>query len=723
MLQSILHPVPLQKPFLLFVYLLITVTCGVFIDYKTDTRLDASFHDAAVVQTPRESWQHVSMVALDPGVPGFISRRQALPLYALAAQRVFTMGATAVFLDAVLYEFDGRTSYAMCIEDYQAPPLPNQFRWQQSVQLQPFALLNEEQFQRFFIARPKFAGQDDFVTTSLLQSYFGEGLLPLDFFEPENNGQQVNRLIADASVHKRDGGTFDASFRWMNLTENAVVPKVTQIHIEQHGIEADYSFTETCDNTPCKRVRFSHPKYQFETQPSLPLIPISKLLSCDSFNPDDNLQQQVKDRIVILQMTEPTEATDIKVTPMLSALGSPGLFLSGPQFLADAVETVMQKDAPARPDFHWRALLIMLISVLSIAVAAYLRTAIAFFSPLVALLMAWSLCFVTAPNQLWPVMACALSALLGTSLVLATHISLGTAKAKLMAQYIPRQIRSLLLNNRGNAKFIHKHIDAVILMSDIARYSDVTSELKDPAYVFQLLNDYFQETTLATQNEYAGWLESYVGDMVCFYWPVHEGTTLEAQQRLALAGAIDMAQKQRQFFAKLAKDPEFAIPSDTLKKISDFIGAGIGVTSGQVMMGNLGPENGIQKFGCLGDPLNLASRTESLTRHFNCEILVTEELVPIAQEMALATRFVASVVVKGRLSPIGLYALGEASDPRFTQEKLHAWQQWQSAFCQGKKPEWPALPAEFQQDRDTLQNWMQQGLWDPQQACFQLKQK
>ena len=206
MLEKIRHLLPIRKPLLLVLISIVALLTGVTIDERMETRLDAFFHDAAIVQTAREEWQHVSIVALDPGIPGFISRRQALPLYALAAQRVFEMGASAVFMDAVLYEYDLRTSYAICIEQYQQDGLPNQFRWQASAELVPFANLSKAQFQGFFIARPRFAGEDDFITINLLQSYFGESLLPVDFFELEKNTQQLRRLIADASVHKRSDG-------------------------------------------------------------------------------------------------------------------------------------------------------------------------------------------------------------------------------------------------------------------------------------------------------------------------------------------------------------------------------------------------------------------------------------------------------------------------------------------------------------------------------------
>lgn len=697
---------------------------GIALDYRFNTSLDAFFHDAAIVQTERQSWQHVAIVALDPGVPGFISRRQALPLYSLAAKRVIEMGATAVFLDAVLYEYDHRTSYSVCVEQYQAFPNPHQYRWRESSQLIPFGNLSAQQFDKLFIAKPQFAAEDDFITVNLLQAFFGEALMPVDYFELENNTRLLDRLVADASIHKRTDGLFNTSFRWMNSSPNAVTSKTVSLHRQALGLKTpSYTQTEACNGVACQRVRFSHPKPNFVDQPNLPVIPVSELAGCTSSQHNTQYADIFKDRVVILQLTDPAEATDIKVTPMISALGSPREFLSGPQFLADAVETAVLGDSPRRPALWQRWLLLALCCMLSVYVAAFAKTGLGFVGPIVSLLMAWSLCFVTPPAQLWPVAAVFVSATTSLLLVIAIHISMGTAKAKLMAQYIPPQIRRLLLKYKGDKKFIHKHIDAVILMSDIAKYSNVTSELKDPAYVFQLLNHYFEETTLATQQKYEGWLESYVGDMVCFYWPVHEDTSLEDQQKMALKGAIDMARTQQRFFKQLAEDQSLDIPKDTLAKVSTFIGAGIGLTSGRVMMGNLGPQNGIQKFGCLGDPLNLASRTESLTRHFNTEILITEELRDSATGLGFKTRICACVVVKGRNTPVTLYALGEASDPRFSDVNIQSWETWYQGFVTEKNPTWPDSLSIFNKDKRTIETWKQESLWDEQLHSFILQQK
>ncbi len=693
-------------------------------DWRFDTRFDAFFHDAAVVQTAREQWQHVTLVALDPGVPGFVSRRQALPLYALAAERVLELGATAVFLDARFYEYDTRAQLTQCITQYHEHPIPNEFIWVDAAQTVPFANLSAEQFQRFFIAKPDFHQGDAFLSTNLLQAFFGDALLPVDFFQLENNQVNLDRLIADASVYRRHEGSFNASFRWMNMLPNAVVPKLAELHRQHLQLApAGDRQIENCTGNACQRIRFATPKGQFMVGSGFNIIPVSQLAACNPADALSSLGDYFKDRIVILQMTEPWEATDIKVTPMISALGSPNQFLSGPQFLVDALETELMGDAPTQPHWLVQAIYITLLGCAIILAGAFLKTTYIFLLPLLALLLTWGLCFVTAPAQLWPVTATFLSALLAIALLLATHISMGTAKSKLMAQYIPAQIRNLLLKAKGDKSFIHRRIEAVILMSDIAKYSNVTSELEDPAYVFQLLNQYFEETTISTQTQYQGWLESYVGDLVCFYWPVVGDVDFETQQKRAVRAAVDMAQKQQRFFAELSSNKKLGVDAGTLQRISQIIGAGIGLTSGEVMMGNLGPENGVQKFGCLGDPLNLASRTESLTRYFSSEILITEDLVDTAKSLSLPVRRLARVVVKGRIEPITLYALGQASDPRFQQGKINSWETWLDNTLAGQQPIWPDDLAVFEKDKNTIVQWLQRDLYDRQISSFILQEK
>ncbi len=109
----------------------------------------------------------------------------------------------------------------------------------------------------------------------------------------------------------------------------------------------------------------------------------------------------------------------------------------------------------------------------------------------------------------------------------------------------------------------------------------------------------------------------------------------------------------------------------TLDSSKDY--AGIGITSGSVVMGGLGPKNqgkGVKKFGILGDPLNLAAIIEDLTRFFNAEIILTEELVFDAQKAEFKVRRLGRMRVKGRIDSVTIFALGYANDPRSSDDNI-----------------------------------------------------
>jgi adenylate cyclase len=333
-----------------------------------------------------------------------------------------------------------------------------------------------------------------------------------------------------------------------------------------------------------------------------------------------------------------------------------------------------------------------------------------------------ALCFLNPITQLWPVTAVMVSYFVGAVQVIAAHLISGFRHGNLVFEYLPKQIIEVLMPLENPESFQPKHCKVVVLMSDLEGYTTVTGLLKKPEYVMDLMNDYLNETSVVLQDTYNGILEAYVGDMVCYYWE-YEADNEQIVYKQALLSAIELASLQKNFFSSVADRYKEVLTPEVLEKITAIINAGIGITAGEVVKGNLGPKKGIKKFAILGDPINLASRIESLTRLFDTEIIIAGEFAKnaVATEQDLTVRRLGAIKVKGRIEPEVLYALGKKDDPRFAPENIKAWEQWITAIESGVKVEIPC-PAIYSKDRKTILDWLKRGTLG-EKGVWQLQEK
>ena len=701
------NELPITKLRLLISFFLLSCIIGVIFDFVADTRFDGLIHDEAIVTKPRAAWKHSAIIALDPQIPEYISRKQALPFFGLAAENALNAGAAKIFMDAVFFEQSPNMQYALCIDSNE-----NRVIWSDpNESSNPLNAITVKNIDRFTMPRPS-------PNVELFTLFNLDAALQID----------ENSFFSDPKLYHRSNDYFQTTTRLLNLNHDSVAVSLASKSPQISGISETIIAPQNDDvlcgpeeERNCRRIRFTDHKLAYSEYDNYPIIPLSELIDCNGkIKPE--IQKTLQDRVVVLQLTTLDEAIDLHLTPVSTSIfGSSGL-TRGSQVIVDSVETLVAFDHPRRPLLPVRILLIVAVAFSCVWATAYFKTRWAIILTLLWIIFTGGLCFLFPQTQLWPIMAVAVTTQSSLLLCLFAHLAFGTKRGVMIAKYLPAPIRSMLLSTGKDNVFVNKKTKAVILISDMAGYTTVTNLLKDPALVFTLLNEYLEETTIILQEKYQGWLENYVGDLVCFYWPADNDEELEKQKLLALQAAVVQSELQQTFFKSLEKFNKLSIDPSVLKKISAIINAGIGVSTGDIVMGNLGPENGVQKFSVLGDPLNLSSRLEGLTRFFNTEIIITDELIPSTEKLDLKVRKLARVRVKGRTTASEIYALGKSGDPRFTEQIKKQWEHFYVALVENDDQSAP-VPEILAQDAQTLLDWYEQGLLDKEQKVWNLTTK
>ncbi|MGR9052947.1 MAG: adenylate/guanylate cyclase domain-containing protein [Gammaproteobacteria bacterium] len=689
----------------LFVFTIVALGFGIVLDLSFGSAIDYWVHDSAVVFQARAAWRHSAVVVLDDNVPIDVGRKQALPLFARATERLLQAGAKGVFLDARLSkEMEGMMPYAECIRN------DGSVQWSQpnchvtgdeqcivtnsTLGSAPLKM-KPEVFSHFKIA-PYLPGQED-LPDFLLYDWDAEDFIPAQ-------GLVVNDVLTVKNT---------PIARWLDLSSDhaaLALAKFIDVGLTEHSVS--FFENEICDGgVACRRIRLSRPIYKTQLSGDKLVLPVSALASCDE-DRGYEVAIKAKNKAVVLQMTNPTEATDVIITPMTTALFGPHMLTPGAQYLVDAVETLLTQDQPREPPAFIKYLIFMFVAGVTVWLGAYYPRSYIWCAGTSVGIVLIGLCFFVQEVQLWPVTTTLLVFLCAAGQTLAAHLLIGFREGHLISQYMPRQIHELLITLGEHESFRNRRHQAIVLMSDLACYTRVTDMLKEPGNVLRLMNDYLSETSFVLQDKYQGWLESYIGDMVCYYWPYNPSTEAVAYQN-ALQGALELSLLQKRFFNSVGERYRNRFDETALNEICKIINAGIGLSSGTVIMGDMGPKNGVRKFGILGRPMNLTSRIESLTRLFNTEIIITSEFLGAAETLQYPVRRLGCFCVKGCNIPTMLYAVGFQSDIRFRKKEIEGWSDWLVQLEQGRHDE-KKCPGVYLQDKATLLHWWDRGLLDGQ---------
>jgi adenylate cyclase len=178
---------------------------------------------------------------------------------------------------------------------------------------------------------------------------------------------------------------------------------------------------------------------------------------------------------------------------------------------------------------------------------------------------------------------------------------------QLFARFLdPRVVAGLVGEGAGESVLTGQKREVTVLFSDIRGFTTL-SERKGPQEVVDLLNRYFSRQ-VEVIFRHQGTLDKYIGDAIMAFWGAPTDQPDHAQR--ALAAARDMEQELLKFRQELGADGEH-------------FDIGIGLNSGEAVVGFIGSPEHRQDYTVIGDTVNTASRIEGATKG-RARILVSE---------------------------------------------------------------------------------------------------
>jgi len=211
-------------------------------------------------------------------------------------------------------------------------------------------------------------------------------------------------------------------------------------------------------------------------------------------------------------------------------------------------------------------------------------------------------------------------------------------------KFVNKEIADQVL--RGEVRLGGERKDVAIFFSDIRNFTAMSEKL-EPEEVVEFLNDYMTRMVKCV-NDTRGVVDKYMGDAIMAVWgaPVSTGNDTEN----AIESALAMRRELLLFNQGRGTEKQ------------PIIQIGCGINTGPVLAGQIGSEERME-YTVIGDPVNLASRIESLNKPFGTDILISDDSYRLVKDI-YRLEPMQKISVKGKSEPQQIYAvLGRKEDP------------------------------------------------------------
>lgn len=258
-------------------------------------------------------------------------------------------------------------------------------------------------------------------------------------------------------------------------------------------------------------------------------------------------------------------------------------------------------------------------------------------------------------DLVYPVLTLLLTFVSITVLRLMTEEKQAKEIRAMFSSYVSPVIVEELIKDPSKAAVGGQRKELTILFADLVGFTSF-SEQHTPEEVVGQLNEYLRAMTDVVFH-WHGTLDKFVGDAIVAFWgaPLDQPDHVE----LGLKCALHMRRRLTELQDKWRTEGKTPFNH------------GIGINTGQAIVGNIGAEGKKIEYTVIGDQVNLAARVQELTREYGYSILLTEQTARHLMELIhteeridnrghlghVSVRRLGSVRVRGKSQPVGVYAL------------------------------------------------------------------
>lgn len=175
---------------------------------------------------------------------------------------------------------------------------------------------------------------------------------------------------------------------------------------------------------------------------------------------------------------------------------------------------------------------------------------------------------------------------------------------------------------------------------DIVGFTPISEYYKnndDPEGLVGVINDYLNRMSKIVLDN-GGTIDKYMGDCIMAFWNAPLDTP--RHETLAVKTAIQMQKELKKLNRELKKEK---LPQ---------INIGIGINTGQALVGNMGSDQRFD-YSVIGDDVNLASRLESSSKELASTLVVGEKTKKKCKRYRFKSLGI--IKVKGKTEDIKVY--------------------------------------------------------------------